>query len=199
MPASPLRPAEALAGPHTDRPVALAAVAAEVFAPARSADRATRDAEFRQFYATFYPRLARYCYRLVRDAEQARDLAQESFACLLARWIAIRDPEPYLFHVATNLVRTVGKRARRETEALAAAHVGREERVETGGHTALHLAVDKLPTRYRELVMLYYFADLPIGKVAAAVRRPEGTVKRQLAEARSLLAAALGDVDAELG
>lgn len=157
-----------------------------------------RDADFRAFYVTFYPRLARYCFRLVRDEELARDITQETFASLLARWIAIRDPEAYLFHVATNLVRSTGKRAKREQAALAERELAVGAPAAHGRHLALHLAVEQLPRRYRDIVLLYYFADLPLAQVAAAVHRPEGTVKRQLAEARSQLAAHLQDSDAAL-
>ena len=157
-----------------------------------------RDADFRAFYTTFYPRLARYCFRLVRDEELARDITQETFASLLARWIAIRDPEAYLFHVATNLVRSTGKRAKRESAALTEKGLAMDEPRQGGRHLALHLAVEKLPRRYRDIVLLFYFADLPLVQVASAVRRPEGTVKRQLAEARALLASDLQDADARL-
>ena len=140
--------------------------------------------EFAEFYAEYYGRVARYCYRLVRDEELARDLAQEAFARLYTRFPGLRDPGAYLFHVATNLARTAYSRSVRETRALEAAEPPRDR----GDHHHVHLAVSRLQRRYRELVLLYYFADLPIAAVAAAVRRPEGTVKRQLAEARRILA-----------
>lgn len=142
---------------------------------------------FVEFYAEYYPRLARYCYRLVRDEELARDLTQEALARLYIRWISVREPGAYVFHVATNLVREAMKRAAREAKAVADAPPAPERE----GHHDVHLAVSRLPRRYREVVLLYYFADLPIAAVAAAVRRPEGTVKRHLAEARDILAATL--------
>ena len=146
------------------------------------AERAAVRADFAEFYAEYYARVARYCYRLVRDEEQARDLAQEAFARLYVRWIELRDPGAYLFHVATNLARAAYGKSLRESRALDAATAERTD------HHHVHLAVGRLHRRYRELVLLYYFADLPIAAVAAAVRRPEGTVKRQLSEARRLLA-----------
>ena len=153
-----------------------------------AAPRVTREPapDFAVFYADHYARVARYCFRLVRDEELARDLAQEAFARLYTRWLGLRAPDAYLFHVATNLARTAWSRRARESEALEASAPA-----ERTDHRHLHLAVERLPRRYRELVLLYYFADLPIAAVAAAVRRPEGTVKRQLAEARQALAADL--------
>lgn len=151
-------------------------------ARAGDAERPAVRADFAEFYAEYYPRVARYCYRLVRDEEQARDLAQEAFARLYVRWIELRDPGAYLFHVATNLARAAYGKSLRESRALEGATTERAD------HHHVHLAVSRLSRRYRELVLLYYFADLPIAAVAAAVRRPEGTVKRQLSEARRILA-----------
>jgi RNA polymerase sigma-70 factor (ECF subfamily) len=46
-------------------------------------------------------------------------------------------------------------------------------------------------------VLLHYWADLPVAEVARLVRRPQGTVKRRLHEARAQLAVTLGrDLDA---
>lgn len=151
--------------------------------PGRGESASSVRDDFAGFYDEYYARVARYCFRLVRDEETARDLAQEAFARLYTRWIELRDPAAYLFHVATNLARTAYAKSVRESRALDDA--GPTHRPD---HHHVHLAVGRLQRRYRELVLLYYFADLPIAAVAAAVRRPEGTVKRQLAEARRILA-----------
>jgi RNA polymerase sigma-70 factor (ECF subfamily) len=44
-------------------------------------------------------------------------------------------------------------------------------------------------------VLLHYYADLTIAEVARAVRRPEGTVKRLLFDARSRLHLMLDEVE----
>jgi RNA polymerase sigma-70 factor (ECF subfamily) len=46
----------------------------------------------------------------------------------------------------------------------------------------------RLPTRLRDVVLLHYWADLSVADVGQALGRPSGSVKRQLAEARALLA-----------
>jgi RNA polymerase sigma-70 factor (ECF subfamily) len=149
-------------------------------------------AEFAAFYAEYQPRLVGYCYRLAGDKQAAFDLAQEAFARLFTRWVSLRDPAAYLFHVATNLARTDYAKRRREDAHYAAATTPppADDR-----YLHLRLAVDRLPRRYREIVLLHYFADLRVADVARAVRRPNGTVARQLAEARALLATHLKDDD----
>jgi DNA-directed RNA polymerase specialized sigma24 family protein len=52
-------------------------------------------------------------------------------------------------------------------------------------------AVRRLSPPLRDVVLLHYYADLPIDEVARVLRRPVGTVKRRLFDARVALAAAL--------
>lgn len=146
--------------------------------------------QFERFHALYdeqFGRVAGYCYRLTGDHELSRDLAQEAFARLLGRWIGVRDPMPYLFHIATNLVRASWRARERESRAWSNV----PETVPAPVDLAVRDAVDRLPSRYRELVLLHYYADLTVPVVAKAVRRPEGTVKRMLSEARAALALSL--------
>lgn len=152
------------------------------------------DEGFRRFYEKEYANIAGYAYLLVRDEDVARDLTQEAFTRLLTRFIAVREPRPYLFHVVTNLARDRWKRTARERETIT---LLRHDPPPTDqDHTGVADAVSRLPDPHRTAVELYYFADLPVPDVAAALRRPEGTVKRLLSEARGKLALALGDADA---
>jgi RNA polymerase sigma-70 factor, ECF subfamily len=50
-----------------------------------------------------------------------------------------------------------------------------------------------LSVAHRQVVVLYYLADLPVEQVAAELRVPVGTVKARLARARGALAARLAD------
>ncbi len=54
-------------------------------------------------------------------------------------------------------------------------------------------AVDKLPKKLREAVILFYFEDKDIKNVAAVLKIPEGTVKTRLMKARKLLKEVLKD------
>lgn len=150
------------------------------------------EAGFAGFYTEHCAALTGYAYQLTRDAELAQDVAQEAFTRLLSRWVSVREPRPYLFHVATNLARDAWKaRARREgvlgVLGRAAAHAA------PAPDNSVADAVRRLPKDQAEVVLLFYYSDLPLADVAAAVRRPEGTVKWLLAQARERLALALED------
>ena len=49
------------------------------------------------------------------------------------------------------------------------------------------------PDRLRAPVLLHYYADMSVAEVAAALHKPEGTVKRMLHDARARLAEWMGD------
>jgi RNA polymerase sigma-70 factor (ECF subfamily) len=148
---------------------------------------------FEEFYAETVGPLGGYAYRLLGDAELAADVVQEAYARLLSRWVAIRQPRPYLFHVATNLARDAWRTRQRGEETVRGLIDGRPDVTAPAADNSVRDAVARLPKRHREVVLLHYYGDLTLADVAAAVRRPLGTVKRLVAEARDLLAGTLGD------
>jgi len=151
--------------------------------------RDRREAQ-RAFVEAEYSGLVRYAFRLCGDEHLARDVAQEAFVRLFGRWISVRDPHAYVYMVATNYLRRTFKRRGYEDAALAKAHA-RPELVVGPEELGLRDVVDRLPRRWREVILLYYFADLPVRTVAAQLRTPEGTVRRLLTEARAALALSL--------
>jgi RNA polymerase sigma-70 factor (ECF subfamily) len=143
--------------------------------------------DFAALYTAEFPRLAGYLTALTGNADVGRDAAQEAFTRLFARWRTVREPRAFTYVVGTNLCRHHWKQSGRERTAVATLGAALPE-----GRPAhdpwLQDLVHRLPVRLREVVLLHYYADLPIAEVAAAVRRPVGTVKRRLHEARALLA-----------
>lgn len=149
----------------------------------------SRDEEFRHFYAREFPAVAGYCLALTASPALADELAQEALTQVYVRWSTLRTPRGYAFRVAANIARAHWRARDRElaTWADLAAHAP----AATEHDGAVWDAVARLPEPYRQALLLHYFYDLPIADVAAAIRRPTGTVKRRLHEGRALLAAAL--------
>ncbi len=165
---------------------------AETYALAPPTERsAVSDRQrFQDLYLAEFQHLSGYCTMLVSDDQLGWEIAQESFTRLFARWVKVRDPQAYVFLIATNLIRDHWRRRDRERAAM------RTVRIVTDSSTPaadgwLRDVVERLPRQLREVVLLHYYADLPVEQVARALRRPEGTVKRQLHDARKLLFTAL--------
>lgn len=149
--------------------------------------------DFAAFYVDLFPRLVRYALRLTGDPDVARDVAQEALTRAFTRWLGVRIKEGYVYLVATNVVRDRWSAQRRERVALT--RYGGPPAYLPARDLAVRDAVERLPKRLRDIVVLHYFADLSVEQVARAVHRPAGTVKQRLHEARKHLAVTLGDGD----
>jgi RNA polymerase sigma-70 factor, ECF subfamily len=147
---------------------------------------ASRDAAARQLWDLHYAQLAGWCAALVGDRDAAHDIASEAFTRLLAKWVGVRDPRGFLYVTATNLARDRWRREQRDRRL----YVRLEQLTPTSAPPCdpwLRDLVERLPDRMRMPVLLYYYADMSIDEVAAALHRPPGTIKRTLSDARDRL------------
>ena len=116
------------------------------------------------FDATFqrlYPALFRYLQRLTGDADVAQDIAQESFVRLLRQRLPEHEVRPWVFTVATNLVRDAARSSERRRRLLSGRYTPpqratrpdeqaeRIERIES-----VRNVLDRLPERDRQLLLL---------------------------------------------
>lgn len=144
---------------------------------------------FEAFYTAQWPDLFAFAATLTAgDLVAAEEITQESMVRVFARWSRLEDPRPYTFRVAANLVRRRWSHAVREP-LWDPAQLPERAAADRADHTLD--AVRRLPDRLRSVVVLHYYADLPVQAVAAALHRPTGTVKRRLHEARARLAETL--------
>jgi RNA polymerase sigma-70 factor, ECF subfamily len=145
-----------------------------------------------ELWLAHYGPLAGWCQALVGDPEVAHDIAAESFARLLGRLVAVRDPRAYLYVTTTRLVADHWRARARDSKL--GDRIVLQERGNDAPDTAwLRDLVERLPVRLRTPVLLHYYADLPVADIAKALHRPVGTVKRMLAEGRASLLARIED------
>jgi RNA polymerase sigma-70 factor (ECF subfamily) len=171
--------------------------AAERTLPALPGVSAGVATDFAALYTAEFSRLAGYLTALTGDADTGREAAQEAFTRLFARWRTVREPRAFVYVVATNLCKHTWRQSGRERNV-----VDRLGQSLTEGRAAhdpwLRDLVERLPLRHREVVLLHYYADLPVADIAAALHRPVGTIKRRLHEARNQLAAAVASSEREV-
>jgi RNA polymerase sigma-70 factor, ECF subfamily len=155
---------------------------------------------FDEFYAGTAARIVRHAYALTGDLDDARDIAQETFARAWQRWSSVSacdSPEAWVRRVATNLAVSRWRRAR-TARRLAGRGEGTAKHVpEISTDTvALVAGLRTLPQRQRTVLVLYYLADLPVEQIAADLGCPAGSVKAWLSRGRAALAAAVRADDA---
>jgi RNA polymerase sigma-70 factor (sigma-E family) len=150
------------------------------------------DDEFREFVLARYASLLRSAHALTRDRGIAEDLVQNALLRTYTSWERVRraeDSHAYAQRILfTSFVRM--RRRRRVSEALGMsvdpAH-GDVGNASADDRDQLRRALDELPTRYRAVLVLRFYDDLSVERVAAILGCSTGTVKTQTARALARL------------
>mgnify|MGYP006293492509 CR=1 FL=1 len=148
--------------------------------------QAGETAAFEAIFERYRRPLLAYVIKRTGDRALAEDVVQESFV-RLARHAARLNPRRslsgWLFRVARNLAVDHARRRQREVlvdtapapkptrEAGPDAELRRRER-----RDAIERAMDALSERERDVLRLRFYGDLTFRDIAAATRRPLGTV-----------------------
>jgi RNA polymerase sigma-70 factor (ECF subfamily) len=134
-------------------------------------------------------RLWRAVYAYAGDAEIASDAVAESYAQLLRRGDAVRDPAAWVWRAAFQIARGALK-DRREREAP---RTSGSAQLDAYADADLLAAIRQLPEGQRAAVILFYYADLPVRQIADRLGTTGVAVRISLTRGRRRLRALLGD------
>ncbi len=145
-----------------------------------------------ELFDQFHAPLVRMLYRRTGDRDRAEEIAQEVFARAVAA--PPRNPRPWLFAVALNLVREEARTAARRDRRLVLyrAEQTREasrpdEELDRGERVArIRIALDRLSVRDREALLLKA-EGFSYDEIAATLGLARGAVGTTLARARRKL------------
>jgi len=163
---------------------------------------------FDQLYATHSPAIYRLGWAMLRQAQAAEDVVQETF--LRAHKARTRfDPSrasfgTWLYQIALNYCRSYMRRKRLmtvpwlrptgEQPDLPDGRPGPESHALRGEYQRLlWQAVQKLSAPLKEAIILHYYMELPAVEIAAMLNCPEGTIYSRLHNARRRLAELLAE------
>lgn len=138
--------------------------------------------DYDRVFDRVYPVLFRYLHRLTGDADAAEDAAQEAFVRLTEQSLPEDEAKPWLFTVATNLIRDRARKASRHRRLEPhvptprapdgpAVSAERKERI-----TMVRSALDELSERDRTMLLM----------------REEGFKYREIAEAVDVAPGSVG-------
>lgn len=149
-----------------------------------------------RMYATHIAAAVRLAFLITGDGEQARDIAQDAFVRVAARFTELRDPEAFPAYLRTAVVNRSRDHLRklRTHRRFLARHPRREavsSQPDVEGKDALWKVLQTLPVRQRTALVLRYYEDLSERQIAHELGTTESAVK-------SLLTRGLGQLRGEL-
>jgi RNA polymerase sigma-70 factor, ECF subfamily len=144
----------------------------------------------------------------VRNASEAEDVVQETFIRAFRALGKLEDPKRFMnwiLKIARNQAADHARRSRtfqsldrltEEGEVPASALSVIEdlaEKIDLGEeHRAILEAVNRLPDKYRVVIMLRYFEGLSGSEIAKLLGEPEGTIRNRLFRALEKVRAGMG-------
>jgi RNA polymerase sigma-70 factor (ECF subfamily) len=136
-------------------------------------------------------RLWRAIYAFASDPEIANDAVAEAYAQLLRRGQAVRDPAAWVWRTAFRISRGELKTRRLAVDPS----LNPTEHLDAYADHDLLTAVRRLPEGQRAVVILFYYADLPIRQIADRLGTNGLAVRANLSRGRRRLRQLLGDRD----
>lgn len=136
--------------------------------------------------------LLRMCIMMLHDYELARDATQESFlkAYRALDQLTSRETEKaWLMRIAINTCKDIYKSrwwrmVDRRIDLDTLPDLGqRDEHVDP----TLFLEVMNLPLKYRQVILLHYYQNMPLVEIAQTLNIPTSTIRSQLMRARNKL------------
>jgi RNA polymerase sigma factor (sigma-70 family) len=133
-------------------------------------------------------RLWRAIYAFAGDPEIASDAVAEAYAQLLRRGSQVRDPAAWTwrtaFRICAGILKTrTGAAPMDDTSGYADRHADQD----------LIAALRLLPEGQRAAVILFYYADLPVGEIARRLGSNGMAIRAKLSRGRRRLRQLLGD------
>lgn len=148
--------------------------------------------DFDAFYRSRYARLARALILAIGDRDLAIEATDEAFTRATERWPEVgtyANPEGWVYRVGINWAKTRLKKRSATSIGL----LDQDGYLDDLPEPELLAAVEKLPIKFRSVVVARFFLDWSVERTSAALDIPEGTVKTRQARAIRSLKRQLGD------
>lgn len=148
--------------------------------------------DFTGFFDAHATGLVRLGYLLIGERQAAEDVVQDVLTEMYKRWPTLHtNPLGYARTAVVNGVRSVQRR-RAVAARLMPKLFGRSDSSELSPDRIwVHQAVQRLPQRQREVVVLRYWLDLSEADIAATLGISPGTVKSNASRALASLQASM--------
>ena len=129
--------------------------------------------DFREVYETSLPRLVRLAHLITGSNSAAEDVVHDVFVAAYRKWHEIGDPNGYLYQAVVNRSRSVIRR--RSFEVRNPADPAPTELPPELDE--VWIALTRIPPKRRTALVLRYYADLPVERIAEVMGVRPATVR----------------------
>ena len=159
------------------------------------------EAELSRMMETYGAMLTGTCTVLLGDRHLSQYIVHETFIRAYKKMDSFRGERPesekaWLTRIAVNLCRDEKRkswfRLRERAKPIDMRAIPMEDATEEAGE--LYAAVQALPKKYREVILLYYYQDLTAQEIAAIFHQATGSIYHKLSVAQQMLKKTLGGV-----
>lgn len=180
------------------------ALEAYLVASARAGDADAMD----RLVRLVHPRLLGHAYRLLGDAERARDVVQVAWLDIIRALPRLREVSAFrafAMQIVARRVAGVIRTNQRDRKLAADWTLEAETTTDPLGEIAVDAqrvrnAIAQLPPQHQAAMALFYLDEMSVAEVATALDVPIGTVKTRLMHARDKLRVLLkGEKDDQTG
>lgn len=166
-------------------------------ASARAGDKVA----FSRLATRWQPKLMAHAYRLIGDAETAKDIVQDGWSDIIKGLTRLDDTAAFPAWAYRIISRRTADRIRRSQRSRKINQAYTDEPKPSSTTSApielnadvtpLKRAIQALPPKQRAAIALFYLEEFSVAQTAVALSVPVGTVKTRLMKARQTLRASL--------
>lgn len=140
----------------------------------------------------------RMVYMHIGDFHKSEDITQEIFIKIYRNLSKFRGESSiytWIYRITINAIRTYGKRNKAVADTISVDYIedipdddwDEDKLIEGLQNSSVMSLIQKLPDKYKEVLILYYYQDLKIEDICSIVNEPDGTVKSKLHRGRNML------------
>ncbi|NLV23058.1 MAG: sigma-70 family RNA polymerase sigma factor [Syntrophomonadaceae bacterium] len=154
--------------------------------PARGEGTSLQNIE--EIYRRQFDMVYRISFSYLKNPSDTEDVAADVFAKLMKKGVVFQNAE----HEKAWLIRTTVNTCKDYLKHLWRSHVNIDDYENLPSDDPFHIdetlrAVMKLPTRYKDVIYLFYYEGYTSEEIAEILRKPHSTIRGHLREARNLL------------
>lgn len=150
--------------------------------------------DFEAFYNRNYKMVYKICYTYMKTASEAEDCTQDTFVKVLTGKYIFNDEnheKAWLTVTSINICKNKLK-SWWKSKTVSLDDITEEGKTDNIVVDDTLAVVKKLPTKYKDVIYLYYYMEYSTDEIAKMLKKPSSTIRNHLMEARKILRERLG-------